>query len=79
VPAVGGDGVGRDETCLPSLTGGGRWAASYEGTDLGPVSVTGPTRDAALEKLRRELRYRLEMCPCTGEIYGDLEIELRES
>jgi hypothetical protein len=26
--------------------------------------------------MRGELRYRLELCPCTGETYQHLEIEL---
>lgn len=65
--------------CRVLRTGPDRWTASYEGADLGPVSVTADSHDQALEKLRRELRYRLEMCPCTGEIYQEMEIELRES
>jgi hypothetical protein len=64
--------------CRVSQPAADLWAVSYEGADLGPVSVTAATRQQALEKMQRELRYRLEMCPCTGEIYKDIEIELRE-
>jgi hypothetical protein len=50
----------------------------YDGADFGSVQVTAPTREEALEKMRRELHYRLELCPCTGETYKDVQIELRE-
>jgi hypothetical protein len=42
------------------------------------VQVTAHSRDEALEKMRGELRYRLEICPCTGELYQDVEIELSD-
>jgi hypothetical protein len=37
------------------------------------------TEDEALEKLRAEIRYRLELCPCTGvsEDYVQLDVERR--
>ena len=54
------------------------WSVQYSGSDLGNVVVTAPTREEALEKMRGELRYRLELCPCTGETYRDIEIELQE-
>lgn len=55
------------------------WMVRYEGDDLGPVEVTAETQEQALEKMRRELRYRLELCPCSGEAYRDIEIQLREA
>lgn len=64
--------------CRITQVGQGRWEVTYDGTDLGPVGVTAPTREQALEKMRRELRYRLELCPCTGEMYREVEIDLRE-
>jgi hypothetical protein len=54
----------------------GRWSVQYSGADLGTVEITAATHDQALEKMRSELRYRLELCPCTGEQYKDLQIEL---
>ena len=30
----------------------------------------------ALRKMEAEIRYWLEMCPCSGETYRDLEIEV---
>jgi hypothetical protein len=64
--------------CKLSQTTGGQWSVRYSGADTGAVEVTGVSREQALEKMRSELRYRLELCPCTGEQYKDLEIELVE-
>ena len=58
---------------------GGRWTARHESGDLGRVEAHAPSREAALEKLRGELRYRLELCPCTGESYQHLEVEVVEA
>ena len=37
--------------------------------------VTAATRDETLRKLEAEIRYWLEMCPCRGEAYREVEIE----
>lgn len=29
-------------------------------------SVKGSSRTEAIEKIRREIQYRIELCPCTG-------------
>lgn len=55
---------------------GGAWRIRHQGKDVGAVEVTAAGREEALEKMRRELRYRLEICPCTGELYDDVAIEL---
>jgi hypothetical protein len=44
--------------------------------DVGPPRVTGSTRDEALRKMEEEIRYWLELCPCTGQAFRNLEIEL---
>jgi hypothetical protein len=62
--------------CLTRL--GDRWQARHESQEMGQLSVTGVSRDEAIEKLRGELRYRLELCPCTGESYQHLEVEVVE-
>jgi hypothetical protein len=53
--------------------------ARHAGADVGTVEVTATSREQALNKMRSELRYRLELCPCTGEQYKDLEIEIVET
>jgi hypothetical protein len=62
--------------CTISVRPDGRWTIRHSSRDLGTVEVTAATRDEAIQKMRGELRYRLELCPCTGEQYRDLEIEL---
>lgn len=62
--------------CTITQQPGGRWVVRHTGPEVGTVEASAPSREAALEKMRNELRYRLELCPCTGEQYKDLEIEL---
>ena len=52
--------------CTLSRLTNGNWLARSTGPSLGQVEVTAPTREEALRKLRNELRYRWEYCPCTG-------------
>ncbi|MBW3595952.1 MAG: hypothetical protein KY475_01605 [Planctomycetes bacterium] len=58
---------------------GGQWVARHESSQVGTVRAKGASRDEALEKLRGELRYRLELCPCTGESYQHIEVEVEEA
>jgi hypothetical protein len=44
----------------------GQWLARHSGSSLGTVEVTAATKEAAKEKLRNELQYRIELCPCSG-------------
>ncbi|MCX6340145.1 MAG: type II toxin-antitoxin system HicB family antitoxin [Candidatus Aureabacteria bacterium] len=42
-----------------------------------PKCSTGaPTRQEALDKIKEEIRYRLEYCPCSAVREGDIEIEV---
>ena len=61
--------------CTVHDGGNGRWVARYEGADVGPLEVTADTRQDVVEKMRGELRYRLELCPCSGESYQHLTID----
>jgi hypothetical protein len=54
------------------------WTAEHAGPEIGPIRLTAPTREEALRKMTEEIRYWLEMCPCSGQAYQDLEIELVE-
>jgi hypothetical protein len=64
--------------CQLARTGAGQWSVRHASADTGVVEVTAGSREQALEKMRAELRYRLELCPCTGEQYKDIEIDLIE-
>lgn len=57
----------------------GQWSLQHESPEFGRVEVTAPTREQAIEKLRGEIRYRLELCPCSGESYQHISIEISES
>jgi hypothetical protein len=61
--------------CVLSETDG-VWHGVYSGADIGPIQVTAPTRAEAIRKLEGEIRYRLEICPCTGESYREIQIVL---
>ncbi|MEX0712239.1 MAG: hypothetical protein WD278_07805 [Pirellulales bacterium] len=57
---------------------GGNWLARHSSKDLGDVEVQAAGRDETLEKMKNELRYRLELCPCTGESYRHIDVEVTE-
>jgi hypothetical protein len=54
----------------------GTWTAEHSGPDIGPIRVTAASRDEALRKMDAEIHYWLEMCPCSGQSYRDIQIEL---
>jgi hypothetical protein len=64
-------------TCTLTRLAGG-WSAQHDSRDVGHVEVKAPTRDEAIEKIKGEIRYRLELCPCTGETYRHIEIDVVE-
>jgi hypothetical protein len=66
-------------SCQVRHLSSGSWLVRHDGADVGTVEVTAATRDAAVEKMRRELQYRLELCPCTGEMYRHVDIRIAES
>ena len=57
---------------------GSLWHARHDSAEWGAVQAQATSREEALEKLRGELRYRLEICPCTGESYQHIEIDIIE-
>ena len=56
--------------CTVQTLPGGVWQARHAGSSVGTVVVTAASRVAALNKLRNELQYRIELCPCSG-VSGD--------
>ena len=57
----------------------GSWVGEHVGNNIGPVRVTAATREEALRKLEAEIRFWLEMCPCTGNAFRNVQIEIEES
>ena len=54
---------------------GGSWVASS--VELPNCWSRGSTRDEALAKLRDEIRYRIEYCPCSGVDEEFVRVELQ--
>ena len=62
--------------CTVSRLPNGHCLVTHSGADAGEVRVSAETQPEALDKMRRELQYRLELCPCSGESYRHLEVEI---
>jgi hypothetical protein len=65
-------------TCTLSHLANGKWLAKHTGSSVGPVEVTAPTREEALTKMRNELQYRIEWCPCSGVSGDTVELQVQE-
>ena len=65
-------------TCTVSRLASGKWLARHAGSSTGQVEVAAPTREEALTKLRDELQYRIELCPCSGVSGPTVELQVRE-
>ena len=57
----------------------GQWSLRHESPEFGRVEVTAPTREQAVEKLRGEISYRLELCACSDDTYQHIKIEIVRS
>jgi len=57
-------------------SGDGRWTARCPGGPGGAIEARAAGRDDALARLRDEIRFRLEYCPCSavGDDYVELEV-----
>ncbi len=65
-------------TCTVSHLANGKWLARHTGSSTGQVEVTALTREEALTKMRNELQYRIEWCPCSGASGETVELQVRE-
>jgi hypothetical protein len=65
-------------TCTVSRLASGRWLARHTGSSTGQAEVTASTREEALTKLRDELQYRIELCPCSGVSGPTVELQVRQ-
>lgn len=63
-------------SCTLTHSPDGRWAASCHDANLGRVDASADSRDRAIERLKDELRYRLELCPCSGESYRHIDVDI---
>ena len=65
-------------TCTVSRLANGKWLARHTGQSTGHVEVVAPTREEAVTKMRDELQYRIELCPCSGAWGETVELQVRE-
>lgn len=63
-------------SCTLSRPNQGQWLVRHLSADMGTIEVASPFREGALEKMRNELRDRLELSPCCAEALKNLPIEL---
>jgi hypothetical protein len=64
--------------CNLSRMRNGTWLVHHSSPALGTVEVCGSSREEALTKMRDELQYRNELCPCSAVSVGPVELQVRE-
>jgi hypothetical protein len=64
--------------CTLSRLRNGTWLVRHSSLSLGTVQVSACSRDGALTKMRNELQYRIELCPCSGASGDTVELQVRE-
>lgn len=57
----------------------GEYYARCEAGPNGLVERTGRTEDEAVQRLRAEIEYELEWCPCTGAAREIVELDVRRN
>jgi hypothetical protein len=57
----------------------GKVQARCIGTVAGEVSVVGDSREEVLERARDEIRYRIELCPCSTVAEDYVELDVQEA
>jgi hypothetical protein len=65
--------------CTLTRLASGQWSAQHDSREVGAVSVQAATREEAIAKIEGEIRYRLELCPCTGETWQHIDVQVVES
>lgn len=63
--------------CTIDRIADGRWQARHTSGQFGTVEVTAATREQALTKMRDELQYRIELCPCSGVSGDKVELQVK--
>jgi hypothetical protein len=64
--------------CTVSRRADNTWLAHHSSTTFATVEVTGTSRNEALTKMRDELQYRIELCPCSGVSGDRVELQVSE-
>lgn len=56
----------------------GQWLARCMSGPNGVVAKEAPTKKEAVEKLREEIRYQLEFCPCSSVAQDFVQLDVRD-
>jgi hypothetical protein len=64
--------------CTVSRMRNGAWLVRHSSSSLGTVELSGCSREEALTKMRNELQYRIELCPCSGVSGDTVELQVLE-
>jgi hypothetical protein len=64
--------------CTLSRMRNGTWLVRHSSSGLGTMAVSASSREAALTKMRNELQYRIELCPCSAVSGDTVELQVRE-
>jgi hypothetical protein len=65
-------------SCTITQLATGHWRVRHSSSSLGTVEVSAPGRDEALTKMRDELQYRIELCPCSGVSGDTVQLQVTE-
>ena len=63
--------------CTLTQLRNGTWLVRHSSSSLGTVELSAASRDEALTKMRDELQYRIELCPCSGASGDTVELQVR--
>jgi hypothetical protein len=64
--------------CTVSRMANGTWSVRHSSSALGTVEVSATSREEALAKMRNELQYRIEWCPCSGVTGDTVDLQVSE-
>jgi hypothetical protein len=62
--------------CTISRQRNGAWLIRHSSSSLGTVEVSATSREEVLTKMRDELQYRIELCPCSGVSGDTVELQV---
>jgi hypothetical protein len=65
-------------SCILSRMRNGTWLVRHSSAALGTVEVSSSSREEALTKMRNELQYRIEWCPCSGVSGDTVDLQVQE-
>jgi hypothetical protein len=66
-------------SCTLSRTSIGIWYAHHSGSEFGTVEVSASNLEDAPTKIRNELQYRIELCPCSGVSGDSVHLQVTEA